>query len=521
MKFAVKVFASIAAVVVCSPLWAATYTFEAITDFTNIDAGEVPYYRHNGVNALAINAAIENFRDRFARATLEFEQDTGRYDVTITSLGETDGDGEFRFLVNGEVVGSSVNAPADTDYGEQLHIFENISIPQGALIGVESIAVSNGKIPEGDAYAYARGRWTKLTISDAEEVIAVPDPVVNVDLGLELSTDNGTTTAGEEISVGIRVENFSEDTATNPVVTVTFSEGIGNLASDTCVESDSHSMTCALVELGGNEENSFTITATALTFGDAEITAVVSSDQTDPESDNNSDNAAIEIQSAELPIVETPEVAIPEVTIPADDTVDLELSLSANKERVEVGDTVDYTVTVTNAHKSNTATSPAADIVLPASLQFVASSTCTANELSIICAIQELPPGVSAEATFTATAVSVNSNSAILATASSSQTDSVIANNETQIITDVSPITVQNVVTPPDQQAGNNSTSANTSTTDNTGAGDNSAVTDTTSITSTRNTKSGGGVLQLPAGLYLLAAFVLYSRRRSSLSTTL
>ena len=137
------------------------------------------------------------------------------------------------------------------------------------------------------------------------------------------------------------------------------------------------------MELGGNEENSFTITATALTSGDAEITAVVSSDQTDPESDNNSDNAAIEIQSAELPIVETPEVAIPEVTIPADDTVDLELSLSANKERVEVGDTVDYTVTVTNAHKSNTATSPAADIVLPASLQFVASSTCTANELSI------------------------------------------------------------------------------------------------------------------------------------------
>jgi len=487
MKFAVKVFASIAAVVVCSPLWAATYTFEAITDFTNIDAGEVPYYRHNGVNALAINAAIENFRDRFARATLEFEQDTGRYDVTITSLGETDGDGEFRFLVNGEVVGSSVNAPADTDYGEQLHTFENISIPQGALIGVESIAVSNGKIPEGDAYAYARGRWTKLTISDVEEVIAVPDPVANVDLGLELSTDNGTTTAGEEISVGISVVNFSEDTATNPVVTVTFSEGIGNLASDTCVESDSHSMTCALVELGGSEENSFTITATALTFGDAEITAVVSSDQTDPESDNNSITAAIEIQSAELPIVETPEVAIPEVTIPADDTVDLELSLSAGKERVEVGDTVDYTVTVTNAHESNTATSPTADIVLPASLQFVASSTCTANELSI----------------------------------SSSQADNVIANNETQIITDVSPITVQNVVTPPDQQAGNNSTPANTSTTDNTGAGDNSAVTDTTSITSTRNTKSGGGVLQLPAGLYLLAAFVLYSRRRSSLSTTL
>ena len=320
MKFAVKVLASIAAIATFNPLWAATFTYEAITDFTDIDAGEVPYYRHIGVNALAINAAIEDFRDKFARATLEFEEDAGQYDVTITSLGETDGDGEFRFLVNGEVVGTSVNEPTDVDFSEQLHTFENISIPQGALIGVESIAVSNGLIPEGDAYAYARGRWTTLTISDVEEIIAVPDPVENVDLGLDLLVNNETPTAGEEISVGITVENFSDDTATTPVVTVTFAEGLGNLASDTCVESDNGSMICALVELSGFEATSFTITADALTSGNAAITAIVSTDQTDTEAANNSDSANVEIQSVVIPVVE-----IPEVVSPVDNTVDLAL----------------------------------------------------------------------------------------------------------------------------------------------------------------------------------------------------
>ena len=487
MKFAVKVLASIAAIATFNPLWAATFTYEAITDFTDIDAGEVPYYRHIGVNALAINAAIEDFRDKFARATLEFEEDAGQYDVTITSLGETDGDGEFRFLVNGEVVGTSVNEPTDVDFSEQLHTFENISIPQGALIGVESIAVSNGLIPEGDAYAYARGRWTTLTISDVEEIIAVPDPVENVDLGLDLLVNNETPTAGEEISVGITVENFSDDTATTPVVTVTFAEGLGNLASDTCVESDNGSMICALVELSGFEATSFTITADALTSGNAAITAIVSTDQTDTEAANNSDSANVEIQSVVIPVVE-----IPEVVSPVDNTVDLALSLSADKERIEVGDNVAYTVTITNVHESNTATSPTASIALPASLQFEASSTCTANELSIICETEELPPGASAEVAFSAKAVSENSDSTILATASSAQTESFVANNETLIITEISRITPQNVATLTDQQAINTSTD----------------------VTGTASTKGGGGALQLPVWLLLMVTAILYSRRR-------
>ena len=485
MKFAVKVLTSIAAITAFNPLWAATFTYQAITDFTDINAGEVPFHVDGARNALAINAAVVNFRDKFARATVEFEENSGLYDVTITALGEIDGDGEYRFLINGEVVGTAINTPTDDDFGEQLHTFENISIPQGALIGVESITSSNGLIPEGDGYAFARGRWRALTIADVEDDAATPDPVENVDLSLEVLTDNNTTTTGEEISIEITVENLSDDIATNPTIDVTFSEGVGNLASDTCVESDADTMTCSLMELVGNDTTSFTITASALNAGETQITAVVSADQSDLDASNNSDSINIEIQS---------------VVIPSDDTVDLELSISANKERIEVGDTVDYTVTVTNLHESNTATSPTAGLTFPASMQFEAGNTCTGNELSVICEIEELPPGASALVTISATAVGVNNNTTILATASSAQAESIVANNESQIVTVVNPKTLENVVTPADQQTGNSSTPVTTSTT---------ATSDTATTSS-----GGGGALQFPIGLLLIAVSVLYSRRR-------
>jgi len=258
MKFVVKIATTIAALMAINPLWAATYTFEAVTDFTNINAGDVPYYRHNGINALAINAADESYRDKFARATLDFAEVSGVYNVTITALGETDGDGEFRFLVDGVVVGSAVNSPASQDYGEQLHTFENISIPQGAVIGVESIAVSNGTIPEGDAFAYARGRWTRLTIADTD----TNTPEEYIDLALDISADSATASIEDEISFDVAVENFSDDyAATTPTVVLTFSDGLANFASDLCTETGTDTLTCGLPEIGANEKSDFTVTA--------------------------------------------------------------------------------------------------------------------------------------------------------------------------------------------------------------------------------------------------------------------
>lgn len=491
MKIAQTILA-VATTLICSPLFAETYTFEAVADFSDINAGEVPYYRHNGVNALAINAATEEYRDKFARATLVFGESTGLYDVTITSLGETDGDGEFRFLVDGVVVGSGINIPASVDYGQQQHTFENISIPTGALIGVESIAVSNGMIPEGNAFAYARGRWTTLTITTVEDDTDVnvdtPDPQEIVDLSLDLSVNKNTATTGDTLTYDVFVENLSDYVATNPILTINFPDTINNAISENCNYVDQSSMSCALAELGANEKTDFTITATAGSSGQSETYAEITADQPEQETSNNSDSASLEIQDA---------VAI------IDDTVDLALTLSANTGNIEVGDSVTYTVAVENKHESNTATSPVVGIALPASLQFEASDTCTTQESTVTCNTEELPPGASTQATFTTTAISANSYSQLLATASSAQPDSIVTNNEAQLVTDISPETPSNVVPVTDQPIDNNNA---------TGAAEPNST--ATASTPAPKVSSGGGTVQLPFLFLLLVSSVLYSRKR-------
>ena len=140
-------------------------TLQAISEFSNINAGTVPYYIDNQRGALAINASIEANRDKFARATATFTGSTGDYDLTLTSLRELDGESTYRVYINNQLVGSSTNSTTATDYAPQNHVFNGVTIANGATIAVESNSVSNGKVPENGAFAYARGRWTTLEIS--------------------------------------------------------------------------------------------------------------------------------------------------------------------------------------------------------------------------------------------------------------------------------------------------------------------------------------------------------------------
>lgn len=467
MKFAAKTLALAIGLAATSSLWAASYTYEAITDFTDTNAGEVPYYRHNSVNALAINAAIEANRNKLARATLVFEEATGTYDVTITSLGEIDGDGTFQFLVDGVVVGSAVNFPTTEDYSEQQHTFENINIPQGALIGVESTAVSNDTVPEGDGFAYARGRWTKLTIVDVEDTTTTPNIPV-VDLSLNLSANSNSVTTATELTYSVVVENSSNDIATNPSVVVSLPAGLANIASDSCTETTTGTLLCDLAELNNNETSEFTITATTTTAGAISVMAEVNADQSDPDATNNSDSV---------------EVVVTDAPTPPDNTVNLDLSLSADKQRVEVGESVTYSLTVTNVHQSNTATAPTLGVTLPDSLTFESSDICTADESAVICLTEELPPNASIETQFRVTTVTVDSYAQLLATASSDQPERITENNEAQLVTDITAVSYQ--------------TPAETTT-------------------ASANKVSGGGVIATPSLLLLLLAGAFSARRHYS-----
>ncbi len=139
--------------------------YRAISDFGDVEAGDVPYYKDMPRAALAINAAIVSYRDKFARALTPFQGPGGTYDVTLTTLAEFDGESTYRVLVNGRVIGTVQNTPVPVaeDYKPLRTVFRSVKLSPNDVIGVESNSHTNGLIPEGDGTAWARGRWSEIS----------------------------------------------------------------------------------------------------------------------------------------------------------------------------------------------------------------------------------------------------------------------------------------------------------------------------------------------------------------------
>ena len=203
-----------------SSLFAQSVVLQAI-DFPDIAEGAAPYYIDDNRSALAIDAAIVEYRNKFARAVDTFEGESGFYDLSLVTLGEIDGEGEYRVLINGTVIGHVTNERVERDWGEQVFVFDNIELHPGYQIAVEAMAVSNGLIPENDEYAFARGRWRSLEINLAgasSETTSISD--------LEFVTASREQKADGTVAALITVINpHTSDTATGTSLTAVASDG--------------------------------------------------------------------------------------------------------------------------------------------------------------------------------------------------------------------------------------------------------------------------------------------------------
>ena len=144
--------------------------YKAVKDFPKTGGGEVPYTVPNKDawrQVLSINAGVPAYRDKFARAEKVYDGETGTFDLTIVTLTEFDGECVYRLLVDGEVVATFTNPRVDKegDFKECRHTWKGIELKSGAKLAVESNTASNDLIPEGDGFAWARGRWTQLELS--------------------------------------------------------------------------------------------------------------------------------------------------------------------------------------------------------------------------------------------------------------------------------------------------------------------------------------------------------------------
>ncbi|AWB67727.1 hypothetical protein C2869_15340 [Saccharobesus litoralis] len=142
---------------------AETLKLSAIKDFAINSIEGNSYYVHEGRNALAINAGKKSMRNKFYSASYTVKQ--GEFNqIKLTTLTELDGESQYKVAVNDKVVAILTNPETNVDYKPNTFVLDKVTVKAGDVVHVYSNAVTNGKIPENDETAYARGRWVNLTL---------------------------------------------------------------------------------------------------------------------------------------------------------------------------------------------------------------------------------------------------------------------------------------------------------------------------------------------------------------------
>lgn len=141
-------------------------TLNALSDFELINKeGFGIAYEDLDRQVLAIDA--EQFKDVFAAAEGRFTGENGVYDISFSSMLETDGESSYRVLIDNKLVGEFQNPESEVDFELYEYTMENITLVKGQRIEVEFNSHSNGKIPEGDGFAYSRGRWKSMELTSS------------------------------------------------------------------------------------------------------------------------------------------------------------------------------------------------------------------------------------------------------------------------------------------------------------------------------------------------------------------
>jgi len=271
-----------------SHVQAETISYQAITDFPKTNAGEVPFYVDQARHALAINAAVVSQRNRFAKAEVVFDGQPGVYQFTLIAIAENDGEADYRLSVNGDIVGLASNPEVLDDFAITRHKFADITVPAGAVLAVESLANSNGKIPENGEFAFARGRWKALELSTSADKVTL-DPDVSISVGI----DDHHPLVNEVFDVMVSVSNASSNNvATGVVVSGSLLEAALQLDNQSVctltVAGDSFD--CPVAQIPPGETVDFSVSLRALVeLTDASMVFRVSADQSDAD---ESDNAA-------------------------------------------------------------------------------------------------------------------------------------------------------------------------------------------------------------------------------------
>lgn len=142
-------------------------TWKADSFEKNKIEGFAESYFHKEKQALAVNPI--KFPAGTAVVEREFNGEDGNYKIRLTSLLETDGESFYAIFVNDIQIKEFQNPETEIDYLPNYFYFNDVKIKKGDKIKITFKNHSNGKIPEGNGFAFARARWTELVFYKSEK----------------------------------------------------------------------------------------------------------------------------------------------------------------------------------------------------------------------------------------------------------------------------------------------------------------------------------------------------------------
>ncbi|MCM2371204.1 SpaA isopeptide-forming pilin-related protein [Aporhodopirellula aestuarii] len=211
--------------------------------------------------------------------------------------------------------------------------------------------------------------------NNEDDFASVTITPANADLSLTKTVNDSTPNVGEDVIFTLTIRNDGNDSAANIEVLDSLPSGLTNIRSSTATGEFTNSDSIwRIPELAAGSTASLTLTAT-VDFDSNNSTQpitrtnyaeIIASSQFDPDStpNNNSDDEDDD-DSVEF----TPQL------------IDLALSKAVDNDRPNVGETVEYLVTVSNEGPSD-ATNVVVEDQLPADLAFVSASPSTGGSYS-------------------------------------------------------------------------------------------------------------------------------------------
>ena len=137
--------------------------------------GFLPGYIDNANHCVAINT-VEQASGEWAAAEGKFKGDSGTYNMVFTSLLEADGECSYRVIVGQDTLlafrNPRIHGTEIPEYSPYRIVAKDVKLDTGSVIRVEYLAHSNALGEEGEGFAWARGRWRKISFGECETGLA-------------------------------------------------------------------------------------------------------------------------------------------------------------------------------------------------------------------------------------------------------------------------------------------------------------------------------------------------------------